>query len=126
MAPAKHVWTAFAELEFEESAHLAVERALEAVGGESLPGDPNAWVIADRKIALDARGEGSKALVERLRAVLEVLVQSALAGEVVLDCVGLGRYAQRVGGRTLVDSGTAPSTDVEHDRPTLPHARRTG
>lgn len=126
MAPAKHVWTAFAELEFEESAHLAVERALDAAGGEALPGDPSAWVVADRRLSLDARGEATKAFLERLRAVLEALVQAATSGEVVLDGAGLGRYAQRVGGRTLVDSDTAPVSDLEHDRPTLPHARRVG
>jgi hypothetical protein len=80
-------WTAFADLTFAESAHMAFARALEQAETEAHQLHADAWMIEDRRICFSFAAETSVPVLEGTRRLLAALVLEASSGDVLVETV---------------------------------------
>jgi hypothetical protein len=96
-------WTAFADLTFAESAHLAFAKASEIAGAEAAIELHGAWLIEDRRIAFHADGDAGRATIESAIRVLDALVVQATSGEAIVELVDVTseRWARKAASPSI-------------------------
>lgn len=122
MAKARR-FSAFAELHFHESAHLALARAAEAVQTDVESQHPGAFMVDDLRLDVSIEADGSAIHIDALRRMLEVLVRDAISGEASIQAEGSERWVRRAAGseaRKLEPAQVSgPVSSEDSDRPTV-------
>lgn len=108
-------WSGFVDFEFDSSAHLHFDRALDAAGVTEPPGGASAWVVAERHVRADLAGDAGRATVDAACVIIEALAEVAIRGEAVLETDQHGRRSVRAAAATLTE--LEPARD---ELPTIP------
>jgi hypothetical protein len=87
----------FGDLVFEESAGIRFECALDACHSEAAVDHPEAWLIDERRIAIELAATLSLESADELRRFLDVLAIEAIEGEVVMVREGMPRWTRVAG-----------------------------
>ncbi len=124
--------TGFADLVFNESAHLALAKAAEIAQTDVEAEHPSAFAIEDRRLQFSVDSLASTTAIDGFRRLLEALVRDASSGEASLEVETGERWAGRARGEAVDASsgarGLAPqvsgSTELDESETRL--TLRTG
>jgi hypothetical protein len=102
----------YAEMRFDENAHLVLARAVEQSGSEALASLPEAWLVEDRTITLNVEVDTARGEMIAVKRLLTALLLEAEQGEAVIEVPPFERWSRDAGPAPSLNQMFAGDTDI--------------